>query len=199
MITIRKIICLCSGGLDSFVLVNFFKNLNYQIKILFVDYGQLSNLKEFEGVQKIGKFLKINDILKIEIKNYGPLFSNSLIDHKEFINDFFPARNLILLMIAASICYEKKIQEIGIGIINSNRIFPDCTEEFFINLEKIFKIALDYNIGIQKPLENFSKRDVIDYLKKYNLPINITYSCQKGKEFHCKKCPSCIERLNALH
>lgn len=197
-ILLKKIICLCSGGLDSFALVQFFKNLNYDIKILFLRYGQLSYLYEYEAVQKIGKALNINDIIKIDLQNFGKFFSNSLIIEDELGNDFFPGRNLILLSIAASIAYEKKIPEIGIGIINSVRIFPDCTNEFILKLEELFLATYNYHIGIQTPLECFSKIEVIKYLKKYNLPIQITYSCQKGVKNHCKKCPSCLERFNAI-
>lgn len=194
----RKIICLCSGGLDSFAMVRVFKNLDYKIKILYVDYGHLSRHYEYKSVQSIAKLLDIEEILKINIKDYGDLFSNNLTIKEKLLNDFFPGRNLLLLTIAASIAYEFKIQEIGIGIINSTRIFTDCTTSFFSKVEDLFYLMFNFHLGIQAPLENCSKLDIIRYLKKYKLPLNITYSCQKGEENHCMKCPSCIERFKAI-
>lgn len=194
----RKIICLCSGGLDSFAMVHVFKNLDYKIKILYVDYDHLSRHHEYESVQSIAKLLDIEEILKIDIKNYGDLFSNNLTIKEKLLNDFFPGRNLLLLTIAASIAYELQIQEISIGIINSTRIFTDCTTLFFSKLEDLFYLMFNLHLGIQTPLENCSKLEIIRYLKKYKLPLNITYSCQKGVENHCMKCPSCIERFNAF-
>lgn len=194
----RKIICLCSGGPDSFVLVHFLKKLNYQIKILFINYGQLSNLQENKAVQNIAKILEIKDFIKVDLKNFGNFFSNSLVNTNEFLDDYFPGRNLLFLNIAASLCYEQKIPEIGIGIINGSRTFPDCSSEFFAKMEDCFNIAFNYYIGIQSPLEAFSKIEIFKYLIKFDLPIEITYSCQKGGKEHCNKCPSCIERNNAI-
>lgn len=194
----RKIICLCSGGLDSFALVHIFKNLNYKIKILYIDYGHLSSRMEYKSVQAIAKLLDIYEVLEIDIKNYGNLFLNNLTIKEKLLNDFFPGRNLLLLAIAASIAYELQIQEISIGIINSERIFTDCTPLFFSKLEDLFYLIFNFHLGIQTPLENCSKLDIIRYLKKYELPLNLTYSCQKGEKNHCMKCPSCIERFKAI-
>jgi len=194
----RKIICLCSGGLDSFALVHIFKNLNYKIKILYIDYGHLSRHNEYKSVQAIANLLDIDRILKVDIKNYGSQFSNNLTVKDELLNDFFPGRNLLLLTIAAPIAYELQIKEICIGIINSTRIFTDCTTSFFSKLEDLFYLMFNFHLGIQTPIENCSKIDIIRYLKKNKLPLNITYSCQKGEENHCMKCPSCLERFKAI-
>ena len=194
----KKIICLCSGGLDSLALVHFFKSSRYDIIILYVNYGQLSYNQEFNAVKKITEVLKIENLIKIDLFNYGKFFSNSLVKKDELLNDYFPGRNLLLLTLAASLAHEKKIQEIGIGVIGSTRIFPDCEADFFTKLEGLFALSFNYNIGIHTPLEHFTKLEIIKYLKKYNLPIKITYSCQKGGETHCNKCPSCIERINAI-
>ena len=194
----KKIICLCSGGLDSFALVHIFKELNYKIKILYIDYGHLSRHSEYKSVQAIGRFLDIERILKVDIKNYGSQFSNNLTVKNKLLNDFFPGRNLLLLTISASIAYELQIEEICIGIINSVRIFSDCTTSFFSKLEDLFYLIFNFHLGIQTPLKNCTKMDIIRYLKNNNLPLNITYSCQKGEEKHCMKCPSCIERFKAI-
>lgn len=194
----KKIICLCSGGLDSLALVHFFKSRKYDIIILYVNYGQLSYNQEFKAVKKIVEILNIQNLIKIDLSNYGNFFSNSLVIKDELLNDYFPGRNLLLLTLAASLAYERNIQEIGIGVIGSTRIFPDCTTEFFIKLEELFTLSFNYNIGIQTPLENFTKLDIIGYLKKFKLPTKITYSCQKGDENHCNRCPSCLERIDAL-
>ncbi len=195
---VRKIICLSSGGLDSFAMLHLFKKLNYEVIGLYVDYGHLSRKKEYKSVKLIANRLNIDKILKTTVKNYSKLFSNNLTIKNKIINDYFPGRNFLLLTIAASVASELGFQEIGIGVINSERVFTDCTSLFFSKLEEIFNITFNSYIGIQTPLEYCSKVDIIRYLIKNSLPLNITYSCQKGKKKHCKRCPSCIERFKAI-
>jgi 7-cyano-7-deazaguanine synthase len=96
----KKIMCLCSGGLDSFSLAHFFKSRKYDIIILYVNYGQLNYNQEFKVVKKIVEILNIENLIKIDLSNYGNFFSNSLVIKYELLNDYFPGRNLLLLTIA---------------------------------------------------------------------------------------------------
>jgi len=193
----KKILSLLSGGTDSFVLVDFLLRHDMNVFCLFVDYGQLSAKFEYESFLKICEFENIKRYHKIEIKNFGENIETGL-SKMEINEDFFPSRNLLLLTIASSLLWQFDYDYISIGVIKSLRDYPDCMRYYFNSLEPIINESIKREIKILTPIDEFTKLDIIKYLMKYKLPIENSYSCQKGVANHCKKCPSCIERFEAI-
>ncbi|MHA1314091.1 MAG: 7-cyano-7-deazaguanine synthase [Candidatus Helarchaeota archaeon] len=192
-----KILCLVSGGIDSFIMVDFLKQNQYQPICFFVDYGQLSAIYEFESFIRICEFEKIKKYEKIEIKNLGNQINSGLTNDLN-PDDFFPSRNLILIALISPFLNQMNINNIAIGIINSLRSFPDCKRAFLDQLEEIISLSVNKPIKILTPLIEFTKANIIEYAAKYDIPLEISYSCQKGIRNHCRKCPSCIERFEML-
>ncbi len=193
----EKTICLLSGGIDSFVLADFLKRHNFEIICLFVDYGQLAAKYESKAFSKICKYEKIRYYHKIKLKNFGKKIETGLTVER-IIDDFFPSRNLLLMCLASSLLWRYNLKYISIGIIKSTRVFPDCQREYFNNLEKILSYSTKRNIKVLTPLEDFTKLDIIKYIERFKLPVEYSYSCQKGQKYHCRKCPSCKERFDSL-
>jgi len=179
------------------VLVDFLIRRNFKIVCLFVDYGQLAARYEYKSFLKICNYEKIKYSYKVKLKNFGNNIRTGLTDKKTF-NDFFPSRNLSLICLASSFLWRYNFNYISLGVIKSPRIFPDCQRDYFDDLEKILSISTSHNIKILTPLEDFTKRDIIKYMKRFKLPIEYSYSCQKGQKYHCKRCPSCKERFSSL-
>ena len=48
-----KVLILFSGGIDSFVLLDLLKKNMFEPICLFIDYGQIANINEFEAFNKI--------------------------------------------------------------------------------------------------------------------------------------------------
>jgi len=188
-------IALISGGIDSFVSIHLLKDI-FQIKAVYVNLFHLSHKMEYYHAIQICKYLDI-EFICIDMPNYSTFFLNSLTKEDEFTKEYFPGRNLLLLTIAASIAQENKIHQIIFGVIKSRRIFPDCSIEFFKNFENIVKLALNFEITINLPVIDYTKDEIFLYCKDHNLPVDISYSCQKGGTEHCLKCPSCIERFQS--
>lgn len=193
----KNIICLISGGMDSFVLLDLLKNSNFNLICLFIDYGQLSNGFEYSAFCKICDFEQIQIRKKIKIENFGNNIDSGLTQN-EIKNDYFPSRNLILASIASSFMIKFNCYYLALGIINSSRIFSDCTPNFINQLELLISNSLNFQIKILTPLNEFTKVDIVKYMTKHNIPIELSYSCQKGFEKACNLCPSCIERNNAI-
>ncbi|MFW9973183.1 MAG: 7-cyano-7-deazaguanine synthase, partial [Candidatus Odinarchaeota archaeon] len=165
---VEDTICLLSGGLDSFVLLDFLNRQNFEMICLFVDYGQLAAKYEYKAFLKICNFEKIKRTYRVKLKNFGNNIRTGLTD-KNIINDFFPSRNLLLSCLASSFIWNHNLNYISIGVIKSPRIFPDCQREYFNNLEEFLSISTSRNIKILTPLENFTKRDIIKYIKRFKL------------------------------
>ncbi|WP_371803065.1 7-cyano-7-deazaguanine synthase [Candidatus Lokiarchaeum ossiferum] len=193
----NKILVLISGGIDSFVLLNLLKKNNFSPICVFIDYGQLSAKREYKSFKNICRYESIRNIQKIEVKNFGKHINSGLIK-KTIKNDYFPARNLLLISLISPFLEKYKCNHISLGIINSTRYFSDCSQDFFMSLSDTLSSILNKKITIITPIYNFTKVDIFRYAEKYELPISLSYSCQKGTNSHCKKCPSCIERLSAI-
>ena len=192
-----KVICLSSGGIDSSVILHMLKCEKHEIFPLYVDYGHKSALMEIQSLNNICAKLelkpKIIQLSKLSFIKSGLTDSN--ISHIK--DPYFPNRNLLLLTIAASYGYQKLVDVISIGLLD-NVIFPDQTQKFVQDSEKLLSLSMGKAIKILAPLMELDKKEVIGLAKKHNIPLELTYSCYSGNMESCGKCKACIERNLAL-
>ena len=195
------VVALVSGGIDSLVMCKLLEKEGQEIIPIFIDYGQLANDKEWESCKKIFKISNLPEPEKIDLNKYGKIIKSGITDNsKDIYNDaFLPGRNLIFLVVAASYAYQKAIKNIAIGLLSEKtHLFPDQKEEFLVNANFAINSALGDYFTVLTPLINFSKNDVIELAKRYNLPIKETYSCHSGGDSYCGKCISCKEIIESV-
>lgn len=191
----EKVIALMSGGIDSFLMSVILKDA-YDIIPLYINYEHLAYQYEIIALKKQLNFIDLPKPIEIRIAGLSSIIQNSLTNEGELINDFYPGRNLLFLVVAAQIAKGKNINRIAIGIIKSVRVFPDANHEFLINTEEIISETTDNNVIIHAPILDFSKLDVLSMFANYKLPFELTYSCQKKGPNPCGICPSCIDIKN---
>jgi len=194
----KHALCLLSGGPDSFVLVDFLKRNDMDVSCLYVNYGQISANLEYKAFLKICSFENIQWFKKIELHNFGENLDTGLAKLGES-DPFFPSRNLLLMTIASAFLNQINSNYIAIGTIRSTNEYPDCKRPYFDMLEFIISTSIKKEIKILTPIDDFTKIDILKYYEKYHLPLNISYSCEKGVINHCRKCPSCLERFEVLN
>lgn len=192
-----KVVCLSSGGVDSSVILYMLKQKKYEILPLFIDYGHKSAQMEIKSLVEVCKDLQIEPkIMKLdELKTISSGLTDPNISHIE--NPFFPNRNLLFLTIAASFAFQNSINIISIGLLD-NVVFPDQTKEFVSNAEKAISTSLGHEIKILAPLIELDKKEVVGLAKKYEIPLEMTYSCYLGEPQSCGNCKACIERKLAM-
>ncbi len=164
----KKALVLLSGGQDSTTCLFWAKEKFDYVEAVGFDYGQRHNT-ELKFAEKVAKNAKINfDI--ISLKN---LFSNSaLIDSNKDINDkhpnnetlpnsFVPGRNIFFISVASTLAYNKKINNIVIGVCETDYSgYPDCRLEFIKSIEKSISIGLEKEISIHTPLMELDKAKI---------------------------------------
>jgi len=193
-------ITLVSGGIDSLVMGKIIEKEGGEQIPLFIDYGQLASDKEWEACKRIFKKSNLPEPIKVDLSGYGKLISSGITDtSKDIYNEaFLPGRNLLFLVTGSSYAHHKGAKKVAIGLLAEEfHLFPDQTGRFIVNANVAVNEAMDDDIIIVTPLINFTKNDVIKLAKKYNLPLNETYSCHLGQEKYCGKCISCKELLSS--
>jgi 7-cyano-7-deazaguanine synthase len=210
---VKKAVCL----LDSAVSTAIAKSQGYEIHALTFDYGQ-RHKKEIECAKKLGEFYDVSEhkILKIALDEIGgsaltddieiPAGKNAAeIKNSQGIpQTYVPARNTIMLSFA--LAYAETIGAVAI-FIGANYIdysgYPDCRPRYFQRFQEMANLATRAGveggkIGIETPVIEMTKAEIIKKGFDLNVPFKYTWSCYRGGEKACGKCDSCVLRLEGF-
>jgi len=192
-------IALVSGGIDSVVMCKILEKQGEKIIPIFIDYGQLSNEKEWDSCLNLFELSNLPKPKKVDLSGFGKEFPSGITSKdKDIKNDaFLPCRNLLFLLVGAAEAFQEGAENISIGLLTEeSHLFPDQTEEFIINSNFAVNSALGKNLIILTPLINFKKEEIIQLAKEYDIDLSKTYSCHKGGDKYCGECISCQEILD---
>lgn len=185
----KKVVILYSGGLDSRIMYRMAEQQNYDITLLYYDYGnpdclaELETLPESVTVRKVQWFDNSTDRLleKSTEKNKGAMY--------------IPGRNLVFIILAA--CQELP-DEIWLGstynevndlATDKNLTFKDKTEELINYTLKPFK----NNIKVRYPIyeAKMDKEEIIDWMFKNNFGDDVRNSISCYHPINNKECGIC--------
>lgn len=175
-----KSILLMSGGIDSMVCAHLLASSSQKVRPVFIDFGQPTAQIEKVAAKKISETLGI----QLEVI--------SALGEAEFGVGELPGRNAFLIMTAMFFTNEANGQ-IVIGV-HAGTDYYDCSALFINRMNTLVREMTDHRIGVSAPLVDWNKIDIVDYCRKFDLPIDQTYSCEIGKEVPCGKCASCLDR-----
>jgi 7-cyano-7-deazaguanine synthase len=172
---------LLSGGIDSAACVAWLVEHDYATSAFFVDYGQLARKQEKQSAQAI-------------CKHYGiPFVQCTVKAPREFGIGEIVGRNAFLIT-AALLCGLPPRGLLVAGI-HSGSPYYDCSERF-VQLMRI--VVADYTQGMVSlflPFGKWGKMEIVHYAHSVKVPLEKTYSCQRGRPRVCGKCPSCRDRV----
>lgn len=204
----KKIIVICSGGMDSISMLYRLKKEKYKIKAISFNYGQ-RHKKELEMAKKNCEMLEIEHNV-IDIRSITKFISNSALtgnievpeghyEQKNMSLTVVPSRNTIMLAIASGYAINIGYNAIAIGIHSGDhQIYPDCRPEFIKAMNDVFKINNYKKVKILTPYLNANKTKIIKDGLKNGVNYIFTWTCYKGGKKACGKCGSCRERLEAF-
>jgi 7-cyano-7-deazaguanine synthase len=205
-------VVLLSGGLDSTVtLARSLADGNGTIALSF-RYGQ-RHTKELQAAKAVADHYNVKHIVTdIDLS----MFRSSLIgDSRDIGKDrvniggdipdtYVPARNMIMLSVAAGLCESVDAEMIYIGANSVDYSgYPDCREEFFNAFEEMIKKGTKAGtegrpIRIMTPILKMTKSEIVKLGKELNAPLHLTWSCYLGDKKACGRCDSCILRLKGF-
>lgn len=199
---------LCSGGLDSVVLLAE-EARSARVVPIYVSVGlawepeeraRLINLLATPPFDRDVAPLAIVDLPMHDV--YGPAHwavrgtppAYDTADEAVYL----VGRNVVLLSKAAILCAQRGIHRLVLGPLDSNP-FPDATPAFFVAMAHALTLGLDHELEIATPFVSLHKPDVIRLGVTLGVDVGRTLSCMSphaGR--HCGVCSKCRERRDAF-
>jgi len=214
-----KVVALMSGGLDSCTTAARLAIEGHEVFPLFVNYRQRAASREKEAAKKyllhaMEKISALNGLAEAEVSM--PFLRSSLVGSAEITKkddttfhsleakkvDWAPARNIVLISIAAAYCETIGARAISIGAYKEDEMppYPDSSREFFDSMQRSLSKGM-YGDGFEivTPFIDSYRWDMVRYSGKNSLPIELTWSCYDNLDVHCGSCRNCVDRKKAFH
>jgi 7-cyano-7-deazaguanine synthase len=199
---------LCSGGLDSAVLVAHEAQQSIVIPIYVVEglaweKAERAVLERLLG--SLGSSGRVRPLVTLELpmqdvypSSHWALAGTPPGYHTPDEDVYLIGRNVTLLTKAAVYSALDGIHRIAIGPLAGNP-FPDARPAFLDAMGHALSLGLDSEIRIDAPFLHLHKSDVIRRGAALGVPFELTVSCMNPENTrHCGACSKCRERRDAF-
>lgn len=177
-----------SGGLDSTVCLRMLLDGGHSVHCLMVNYGQ-THSKELWYAERTCKRWRA-EFTVIDLPKLGGLTEENWV---------VPNRNCILLGLAVNLAVQAKADTVTIGCNkdDADYPFPDCQKPFLDAMNATVKAA-GYTIEICAPFLDWSKAKIARLASDMRIGMSDIWTCYKGSEKPCGKCPACKKLESAI-
>ena len=200
-----------SGGMDSCVTAAI-ANLEYDIALVHVNYGQRTQKRELKSFNDIAHHYRVNKTLVIDYTHLASIGGSSLSDknievtkadleNKNIPSSYVPFRNANILSACVSWAEVLNAQAVFIGAVYEDSSgYPDCRPDFFAAYEKMIDMGTkpETKIKIVTPIINLSKAEIVKKGLELDAPLHLTWSCYQNEDEACGVCDSCALRLRGF-
>ena len=209
--TIKKAVCVMSGGMDSTLSAYMAKNDDYEIIAVHFNYDQRTQAKELACFNDICDDLQVANRYVLDLDFFKQLGASALTDKTIDVpisgveegvpSTYVPFRNGIFLSMAAAIAEKEGAQTLNIGVVQEDSSgYPDCREEYILAMQNAINLGTrdETVLEIKMPLVHLKKSQIVQAALDLNVPLSLTWSCYKNEDKACGICDSCRLRLNGF-
>ena len=177
---------LLSGGIDSAACLAFYHKQGFHVECFHISFGQPAFMHEKAAAERVARHFDV------------PLRILRWSGSAEFKEGEILGRNAFLLL-GALIEVDGNSGILVTGIHAGTSYF-DCSQGFLSAMQAVVDGYCDGRVKLAAPFIEWSKQQIFSFCKLEGVPIDLTYSCEKGTEPPCKECLSCQDRrtLDAL-
>lgn len=199
---------LCSGGLDSAVLVAH-EAERHRVRPLYVSVGLAWEDAERAWLARLLASPAFDGRVSAPVRLDVTMRDVYPASHWAFRGEppaydtpdrdvYLTGRNIVLISKAGVYCAQHNIGRIAIGPLAGNP-FPDATSGFFHAMSRALSIGLAHDLIIEAPFAALRKADVIQLGLSLGVPLELTLSCMDPSAgAHCGRCSKCRERRDAF-
>ena len=196
--------------MDSAVCAAIAKENGYELCALTVDYGQ-KNRGEMKAAAEIAAALGARHL--VISSDLAAIGGSALTDSgievpheaaKDVPVTYVPARNLVLLSLAAAWAEVLGAQSIYIGAnIRDYSGYPDCRRDFLRGFERTMNLGIKCRakISVNAPLIMMKKSKIVEEARRLNVDLSLTTSCYDPAgdgAAECGCCASCLLRNKGI-
>lgn len=208
----HKALVLLSGGQDSTTCLYWAIDRfgTDAVTTISFDYGQRHRI-ELECAANIAAAADIENV-RLPIDTFSALGGDALTDSAVAVsnepnpasglpNTFVPGRNLIFLTYAAAYAYQVGIDNVVIGVAQTDYSgYPDCREATIAALQQALRLGMESEVTIHTPLMRLSKKETVLLARDLGaLPaMALTHTCYNGERPPCGTCAACELRAKGF-
>lgn len=203
-----NIVVILSGGMDSTTLLYHHLRNGDTVKALSIDYGQ-KHKKEIDFAKKTCAKLNI-DHRVADLSGITDLIDSSAltgigdVPEGHYADDSMkatvvPNRNMIMMAVAIGWAINEGFDGVSYGAhFGDHAIYPDCRTEFADAMDRVAGLC-DYEpVSIYRPFITLTKDEICAIGDSLGVDWGDTWSCYNGRDAHCGKCGTCVERIEAF-
>lgn len=212
-----KAVAIVSGGMDSVTLAHYIASQGVELELVSVDYGQ-RHVRELEYAEACARRLGA-PWHRVDLSSITKLLSGSALTDpsvevpeghyadESMRSTVVPNRNAMLLDVATAIAVAGKATFVATAVhAGDHAVYPDCRPAFIEAYEHMARIANEGfcvdDFQVYAPFVNITKADIAvmgsTLPDGYVVPWAETWSCYQGRELHCGRCGTCVERVEAF-
>lgn len=218
----QKALVLCSGGVDSTVLlasaVDIYGSEN--VLALSIYYGQTHEKEQecavwqakhfdveilFADLSEVFKFnpnssaLLKNSSIKLIYKTYAEQLEDA--SGEDNISAYVPFRNGLFLSYATAVAIQKECNIIYYGAHSDDaagNAYPDCTKVFIGAMSEAIFEGSGQQVVLSSPWGDLNKTEIVKIGIDLEVDFTHTWSCYEGGAKPCGKCATCLDRKKAF-
>lgn len=195
--------------MDSAAALSWALSKNHQVTCLNFNYGSKHNEREYKSAIEVCQHYGI-PLEQVTLDFVATKFKSDLLktggeipeghyEDPSMQRTVVPFRNGIMLSIAAGFAESLDYDHVIIGNhFGDHAIYPDCRAEFIEPMAAAILRGTYKEIGLLSPFKSLTKSEIAIIGTVLKTPFKQTYSCYKGRENHCGKCGTCVERIEAF-
>ena len=207
----KRAVCIMSGGMDSTLAAYMLKSQGYEIVAVHFNYDQRTQHKELACFRAVAGRLGAVQTYEIDLGFFAAIGASALTDRNIAVPvegiepgvpvTYVPFRNGIFLSIAAAIAEKEGAAVLGIGVVEEDSSgYPDCREAYIEAMQRAINLGTrdETEITVAMPLVHFKKEQIVAEAVKFDVPLELTWSCYQNEEKACGVCDSCRLRLKGF-
>jgi len=199
-----------SGGLDSTVLLYEQHARGTLAGAVSVHYGQ-RHARELDAARVACRALDVphdvvnlSDLAATVFRGSSQTEASIAVPHGHYADasmrvTVVPNRNMVLLAVATAAAITRGASAVAYAAhAGDHAVYPDCRPEFADAMAGAMALADYYPIRLLRPFVHISKADIVRLGHSLGVPMEATWSCYEGRDLHCGRCGTCVERREAF-
>lgn len=208
-----KSIVLCSGGLNSAVLVALAREAG-PLALVHARYERPAARREADLAARLAGHYKINDSLVLDLPHVAALRAQSAATAdaaatpavSRIVADApIPGLLATLVGVAATAAAAAGATRVWFGLSEfpsrtGDETQPDPTQarEFVQLMECALALTTQSPITLETPLIDMSRGDIVMLARRMEVPLKLTWSCWTSADTPCQTCPGCRSRARGF-